>query len=239
MNNGLPEQLPLAITLTDRAELSNFVAGPNAEIVRRLEVAVNGKSSDGSVFIWGRAGSGKSHLLQAACSLAARRETKSVYLPLRDHAAMVPSLLEGLENMHVVAIDDVQSISGQAEWESALFHLYNRAFETGAQLVFAGDAAIASLGIQLADLRSRLAWGFVFHLAELSEAEKALALQQRAHARGFALPENVANYLLRHYQRDMRSLFELLDKLDFATLAQQRRLTVPFVRGLLKPKSSN
>lgn len=234
MSNHLPAQLPLPISLVDRVEFGHFVAGPNAEVVRRIEAAVLAKSSDGAIFISGRTGSGKSHLLQAACGLASKLERTSFYLSLRDYASLAPALLESLEQAHVVAIDDVQSIVGQAEWELALFHLYNRAFERGTQLLFAADTPIASLGLHLMDLSSRLAWGFVFQLSELSEAEKTLALQQRATARGFAFPDNVAKYLLRHYQRDMRSLFELLDKLDFASLAQQRRLTVPFVKGLLK-----
>lgn len=236
MNVTGPAQLPLAIALVDRADFSSFVVGPNLEAVKRLEFAVNGKSSDGSIYLWGGAGSGKSHLLQAACRLAAERERSSLYLSLRDYATLAPELLDGLEKLNVVALDDIECVAGLSEWEAALFHLYNRAFESGAQLVFGAATAIAGAGIQLADLRSRLAWGFVFHLAELSEADKALALQKRAQLRGFDMPENVASYLLRHCQRDMRSLFALLDKLDSATLAQQRRLTVPFVRDLLKPK---
>jgi len=236
MNVTGPAQLPLAIALVDRADFSSFVVGPNLEAVKRLEFAVNGKSSDGSIYLWGGTGSGKSHLLQAACRLAAERERSSLYLSLRDYATLAPELLDGLEKLNVVALDDVECVAGLAEWEAALFHLYNRAFESGAQLVFGAATAIAGAGIQLADLRSRLAWGFVFHLAELSEADKALALQKRAQLRGFDMPENVASYLLRHCQRDMRSLFVLLDQLDSATLAQQRRLTVPFVRDLLKPK---
>jgi len=235
MNATGPAQLPLAIALVDRADFGSFVVGPNLEAVKRLEGAVNGKSSDGSIYLWGGAGSGKSHLLQAACRLAAEQERSSLYLSLRDYATLAPELLDGLEKLNLVALDDIECVAGQIEWEAALFHLYNRAFESGVQLVFGAATAIAGTGIQLADLRSRLAWGFVFHLAELSEADKALALQKRAQLRGFDMPENVASYLLRHCQRDMRSLFALLDKLDSATLAQQRRLTVPFVRDLLKP----
>jgi DnaA family protein len=88
--------------------------------------------------------------------------------------------------------------------------------------------------VQLADLRSRLAWGPVFQLQSLSDVEKYEALRIRANLRGLELPRNVAEYLMRHYPRDLFGLFERLEALDTAAMAMQRRLTIPFVKSVLE-----
>jgi len=142
-------------------------------------------------------------------------------------------MLEGLEQQAVVTVDDVHAIAGQAAWEEALFHLFNRLREAGNRLVVSARGAPAALNLQLPDLVSRLGWGPVFQLQPLDDDGKRAALQLRARQRGMELPDEVAWYLLRRSPRDMDSLFELLQRLDVASLAAQRRLTIPFVRGLI------
>jgi DnaA family protein len=141
-------------------------------------------------------------------------------------------MLEGLEALSLVCIDDVDTIAGDAAWEAALFHLFNRVRERGARIVIAGSASPRALGLGLPDLATRLAWGLVFQLHPLGDEEKAQALQLRARGRGMEMPEAVARYLLQHHARDMAALFALLERLDRASLAAQRRLTVPFVREI-------
>jgi len=222
-----PAQLPLRIGLRDGATLANFLAGPNAAAVAALESA-----DEPFLYLWGGAGTGKSHLLQALCHQFSAAGGAPVYLPLSD-GALAPELCEGLEAMPLVCLDDVQAVAGNPEWETALFHFYNRIREAGGRLVVAGTAPPGQLGVSLPDLRSRLGWGPVFHLQPLSDDEKIEALSLRARARGIELSADVARYLMRRYRRDTHGLFELLDQLDRASLAAQRRLTIPFVRELL------
>ena len=105
--------------------------------------------------------------------------------------------------------------------------------DAGGALIAAADVAPAALNAALPDLQSRLIWGPVLQLAELDDAGKIAALQLRAKGRGFALPDDVAQFLMRRSVRDMTSLFVLLDRLDEASLVHQRKLTIPFVRGLI------
>lgn len=226
------EQLPLSFSWRHGIRLDDFVAGDHAALVHSLRDCAAGQGEQ-FVYVWGGAGAGKSHLLQATCQAAAERGVAVAYLPLAELATYGPDILEGLEALALVCVDDLQLIAGRREWEEALFHFYNRLRDTQTTLVVAGDSSPAALPVALADLRSRLAWGPVFKLSELSDAEKIAALQRRAGLRGLELPDEVAQFLIRRSPRDMASLFALLDRLDRESLAQQRRLTIPFVRQLI------
>ncbi|MCC6206676.1 MAG: DnaA regulatory inactivator Hda [Gammaproteobacteria bacterium] len=220
-------QLPLHIRFRDDSTFAGFEPGRNVEAVHYLQV---GFTAGQSVYLWGGAGTGKTHLLEAVCRLAAGRGESAVYLPLRERADLAPALLEGLEALALVCVDDIGAIAGDAVWEAALFHLFNRVREGGGRIVIAGAASPRALGLGLPDLATRLSWGLVFQLQPLLDDEKAQALRLRARVRGMEMPEAVARYLLQRHARDMGALFELLERLDRASLAAQRRLTVPFVR---------
>ena len=221
-------QLPLGVGLRDDATFGNFLAGPNAGAMAVLEAG-----TEQAVYLWGGWGSGRTHLLQAACHAAAAEGGAPAYLPLSEADALAPAMLEGLEMAPLVCLDDVQAVAGRAEWEQGLFDLYNRVRDAGGRLVAAADAAPGALGLALPDLASRLAWGPVYHLEALNDEQKKAALRRRAERRGMELGEDVANYLLRRCPRDLHSLFGLLDRLDHTSLAAQRRLTIPFVREVL------
>lgn len=225
-------QLPLNVTLRDDATLANYYPGDNEEVVTHLGVSAEHNEAL-SLYLWGARGAGKSHLLQAVCHAVGARGGTAAYLPLTQLKSLSPSVTEGLEQVDVVCIDDINAVAGDPPWEAALFHLYNRCREHGSRLINSGAAAPAGLGLGLADLTSRLGGGLVFHIKPLSDEQMMAALQLRAGRRGIELPVDVARYLLRRCKRDMTALASLLERLDHASLAAQRRLTIPFVREWL------
>lgn len=229
-------QLPLPLHLPDSATFSNLVQGANAEAIAHVQQCLSTdepKEGIQAVYMWGGSGCGKTHMLQAACHALIVRGEAAAFLPLQEFEQLDPLMLAGLENLALVCIDDVDAIAGQRDWEEALFHLYNRMQTARGQLLLVGKTPPPELGLGLADFSSRLSWGCVFQLQWLNDDEKKQALQLRAKSRGFSLPEEVCNYLLRYFQRDMHALFALLDRLDVASLVAQRRLTVPFVKTVL------
>jgi DnaA family protein len=228
-------QLPLDIRLLDGASFENYYPGPNRQALDCLLGSLD-EPAPGFTYLWGKAGVGKTHLLQAHCRAASDRGKPSAYLPLAAH--LPPAVLDGLEGMAVLCIDDIHARSGQARWESSLFALYNRCRDAGTQLVVTGRAPPTALGIALPDLASRLSWGLVLRLRELAESDKAAALQQRARCRGLELSPTVAVFLLRRCPRDMSSLFRALERLDRAAVAARRRLTIPFVKTVLESPES-
>ena len=143
-------------------------------------------------------------------------------------------MLEGLDSRQLVCIDDVDRVAGDEAWERGLFILCNALIEVGHHLVVSAAAAPRESGIVLADLRSRLQRLATFHIQCLDEAARMQALQLRAGHRGLELPADTARFLMARSRRDMRSLYELLDKLDLEALRAQRKLTIPFVRDVLQ-----
>ncbi len=221
-------QLTLPIRLDDHAVFESYYPVGNEAAVDHLCRLADGDSS--GAWLTGSASSGKTHLLQACC---ARAGDQSVFLGAGLLKEAGPGMLEGLEMRRLVAIDDVDHLLGNDDWEAALFDLYNRLQEGGVSLVLSASSARRDAGIRLADLASRFAQLPGFSLSGLDDAGRMTALQLRARLRGLELPPETATYLVTRTRRDMRSLYTLLDTLDEAALRDQRRLTIPFVRDVI------
>jgi len=223
-------QLVLPIRLADHAVFESFLATGNEALVATLG-ALADRDSDHGCWLWGSPATGKTHLLQAVCERAGDR---AVYVPLSLLADAGPAVLEGLARRELVCIDDLDAVLGDAAWEAALFDLCNQLTDGGGQLAVAASAAPRETTIMLADLASRLSRLAVFRVQPLDDAQRIVALQLRATHRGLDLPDESARYLIKRSRRDMASLYELLDKLDLEALRAQRRLTIPFVRDVLR-----
>ncbi len=223
-------QLALPLQLADHAVFGSFHAAGNETLVATLRSLAAGELDTGC-WIWGSLATGKTHLLQAVCDAAGDH---AVYVPLKMLSEAGPGILEGLEARAVVCIDDIEEVVANTAWEAALFRLCNGLHDNGGKLVVAAAAPPRECGFRLPDLRSRMSRLAVFQVHSLDEAQRVSALQLRAGHRGLELPDETAAYLLRRTARDMGSLYDLLDRLDLAALRAQRRLTIPFVRDVLR-----
>jgi DnaA family protein len=231
--SGTPAaQIPLPFPLPHLA-FGSFWAGANQALFDQLQ-RVAGGTEERILYVWGAPGAGKSHLLQAACNRAGAVARRAAYVPLALCERLDPSLLDGLDEMHVVCVDDLDRVAGDPSWERALFDLFNRLRDAGRSLVLAAGVAPAALPIVLPDLKSRLAWDLVFRIEPLDEAERFAALRHRASQRGMEIPDDVLRFLSRRIARDPHTLFRWLERLDRETLAAQKKLTVPFVKELLE-----
>ena len=224
-------QIPLSVRLPDRAVFASFLPARNLEALTHARRVASGEVS-GLTWLAGPGGSGKSHLLQATCAAASER-LRAGYLPLAEVAPLGVGVLEGMPQLECLCLDDIDQVAGRADWERAIFGLLRELEEGGGRLIVAAQAPPALVSWALSDLGSRCAAGAVFQLRVLDESEQLLALQLRARLRGFELPAETTHWLQRRFPRDMRRLYELLDTLDEAALAAQRRLTIPFIRGVL------
>jgi DnaA-homolog protein len=231
--SSIRQQLALAVRLNDEATFDEFCWTGNALLQEQL-LPVLTHPVGRFFYVWGRPGSGKSHLLQACCHKADLGQHSARYVPLSLLQTWDPAVLEGMEDHAVVAIDDVDRIAGRSNWEEALFHLFNRICERQAVLIITALVPPLRMGIRLADLSSRLTSGLVAPLYELADEDKILTLQARAHKRGFELPRSVGQYLVNHCARSMHDLYSVFECLDNASLVAQRKLTVPFVKEVLR-----
>ncbi|MEO0421682.1 MAG: DnaA regulatory inactivator Hda [Pseudomonadota bacterium] len=239
-------QLPLGVRLADHATFDTFHVGPNAQVLDRLVAFVDGdfeRTSSTSLVLAGPPASGKTHLLQAACARFSAGEEGATtvgtrpcgYLSLGElPRERLASALEGWGRLALVALDRADSIFGDHDAEVALMRLYNDLQAKGGRLVLAVRQPLAAQSPQLPDLASRLRAGLHASLSPLDDDAAGAALRLRAAARGLELPDETITWLLRRARRDMHSLCALLDGLDEASLVAQRRLTVPFVRDMLR-----
>jgi DnaA family protein len=213
-------QLLLDISPDSQPTFDNFVVGRNLELLSALRREPAG-GGERSFYLWGESGSGKSHLLQACVSAALAAQYSAVYA-----CGAVPP-----QSADLVAVDDVERLDNAAQIK--LFDLYNRMREDGGTLLVSGTQSPLHLRLR-DDLRTRLGWGLVYQVHSLSDAEKAQALAQHAQSRGFALPQEVTQYLLRHGRRDLPSLMAVLDALDEHSLRLHRAPSVPLLKEVLQ-----
>jgi DnaA family protein len=212
---------------------ADYLPASNLQTVELLKSFVT-SAGQFSVFLWGDSGLGKTHLLQATCQFAAEQGLSVHSVPLKQWKSQSPTILRGLEQSDLLCIDDIEQIAGCKEWEVALFHLYNEMKELSHHMLFSANNTPDAVNIALADLQSRLTSGLTLHLQDHDDQRKQEVLQFRARQMGMKLPDTVCRYLLTRYDRDLSSLWALLEKLDHETLAKHRQLTVPFVKQILE-----
>jgi DnaA family protein len=221
------KQLALDIGLASGPTLSGFYAGPNEPVLRHLEPWVDDApplagQSPVPVYLWG----GKTHLLEAVRSA------------LRERGALVGVLhagttqpLEFDERWGAVLMDDVHLYNPVQQHVAFTWFVTAHALQRG--VLATGALPPADLALR-EDLRTRLGWGHVFHLQLLDEAERRAVLRQAADARGVLLADEVLDYMLHRFSRDLGSLMELLDQLDGYALQTQRAVTIPLIRSMLE-----
>lgn len=222
-------QLPLELRLESLAQFDTFVAGGN-EVACAAVRTVAEQGGVGAIWLHGPAGAGKSHLLQAACRETDRCGRSAMYIPLAEAESVAADILLRLESLDLVAIDDVGTVAGKTQWELALFSLFNACLTSGCSLLISADSPPAQAQIAMPDLKSRAAGSVVYRLEPLNGDQRSEALIRHAQWRGLKIDDAAATYLLNRIPRDMKAVVEWLDFLDRASLAEQRRLTIPLIR---------
>ncbi len=225
-------QLTLNIKLKDETTFANFIAGSNTEAIKQLQ-NISEDAGEQCMFIWGKPGSGRTHLLQACCHKATQQNLSVIYLPLKQLPDLSPQILKDLERIKLVCLDDLENIVGDKLWEEAVFHTFNKLKAQNNRLVIAASAPPKNINFDLADLKSRLSATMITQIQMLNDTQKITALRIRAKARGLELSDQVCQYLFQHYSRDATSIFAFLDRLDQASLTSQRKITIPFVKKVL------
>lgn len=224
-------QIPIAFEFKSNQTFDSYFAGSNQEITSQLK-AIADQGNEQQIYIWGEPGSGKSHLLQACCQLALQQGKTAFYFKFTQPLPAT-ELLTGLEEFELVCFDDIDWLAGHADWELALFGFYNRHRQNNHKLLLAAKTPPKFLGLELNDLKTRMSWGLTLRLQKLSDHQLLEALQTKAHYLGFEISAIVGRFLLNHYVHELPALWQLLEKIDRATLSAQRKLTIPFLKKIL------
>lgn len=206
--------------------------GHNLEVLQVLKNISQRKEQERFIYLWGKKGCGKSHLLQAVIETFARNNLNAIYINC-GITQNFNKYLSTIGDIDCLAIDDVDHLSVTTQID--LFNLYNRIRdESSSFMLVSGYVAPSQLKLRK-DLVTRLGWGLVYQIHELSDDEKIQAMKHHAERKGFRLSHEVCNYLIRHVQRDLPSLLVILDALDLYSLREKRPITIPMLRELLLP----
>jgi DnaA family protein len=224
---NMQSQLVLDLSLQDQPTLDNFVVGRNTELIQVLREMLAAKPQERFVYLWGSPGSGRSHLLKAMVDAFRQQHLSASYICCDQDS----EIASGPDPLDALAVDDVERLSGNAQ--ITLFNLYNHIREGSDMLLVSGAMPPAQLKLR-EDLVTRLSWGLVFQVHGLKDEEKTQALKNHARNRGFELPQEAADYLLRHGRRDMPSLLAMLDALDNYSLRTKRPVTLPLLREIMQ-----
>jgi DnaA family protein len=223
------KQLPLAIALPAAPSFDTYVAGANAAALAHLRGLV-AQPAGAPVYLWGPPGSGKTHLLRA---LADARQRHGARVGWFGAADALPWRFD--EAWSLVVFDDCQALD--APHQHAAFAAFVEATTHAVQVAAAGAVPPVDLPVR-DDLRSRLGWGHVFGLQALPEADVRAALRREADRRGVFLSDDVMDYLLSRFARDLKHLMALLDRLDEFALSRQRGITVPLLKAMLEEEGA-
>ena len=241
-------QLALSVQLPDDETFDSYLSEANKTVVSQLALFIertdqSQSSQPRSFYLFGLTGVGKSHLLHACSAYASQLTKTSVCLSCAELLELSVEFLDGLEQINVICLDDIQLIAGNKIWQQAIFDLYNRVLEQNNCLLISGDQSVGQLGLTLPDLVSRLSWGLTEQLKPfnglteqlkpLNDGDKVIALQFRASKRGLVLSDEAANFLLNRLSREMANLISSLDILDKASIREQRKITIPFIKDVL------
>ena len=228
------KQLLLDISPPCLPTLENFVPGRNLELFQTLKKILEGQEQERFIYLWGVNGCGKSHLLQAAVESFIQNKLDAAYINcgITQNFEMEFPVVD---KINCLAIDNVGHLNSSTQID--LFNLYNHIRdECQSLMLVSGSVAPSQLNLR-DDLVTRLGWGLIYQVHELSDDEKIQAMKKHAKRKGFELTQDVCNYLLRHVKRDLPSLIVTLDALDLHSLREKRPITIPMLRELLLPVS--
>jgi len=229
--NEITQQLALPLRLMAGATFDNYFGVNNARPAAILRDMLT-QRQEMFAYVYGAEGTGKSHLLCAACQYVGM-DARVCYVPIDAFLHNLIDSFHGLETFDLVCLDDIDCIIGEREKELALFNLFNRIKDAGHQLIVSATKPPSGFEFVLPDLASRMGWGIVLALQGLDDQEKAEALKKRALETGVELPDEVISFIMKRSKRTLRELFELFEQLDEASYKLQRRITVPFAKDVL------
>lgn len=222
--------LPLRVAL--EPDFENYLACDNTTAVQAVLASLN-TAGQPTLYLWGAPGTGKTHLLRAAWRYAAQRGLHAGQIGLLTTTDTDPDRFD--PNWSVVVFEDVHLYSPEQQQQAFAWMIH--AQSAACNVIATGAAPPVNLNLR-DDLRTRLAWGQVFALQPLSDTNCRVILRRQAHARGIHLSDEVVEYVMMRFSRDLTSLQHLLERLDTYSLEVKRSVTVPLINTMFRAMES-
>lgn len=231
--NASNQQQVLNLQLTPANTFDSFYPGKDQTLISVLKSVASGILLEPQIFLWGSEKTGKTHVLQAMCHVATSTQKRVMYMPMELLSQQETNSISEMQDLDLICIDNVHVIAKLPEWENALFNFINDQRDQDTVIVFSSASSPTDNLFDLPDLNSRTVWGPVYKLNALLDEDLDIALQLHAKSRGLDISIEVQNYILTHFQRDISTIVDILEKLDKASLQEQRKVTIPFLKKVL------
>ncbi|CBL46840.1 DnaA family protein [gamma proteobacterium HdN1] len=226
-------QLSLDFGQPASGRFEDFFVGENAQVVERLR-QLPCANIPAFLVVWGGTGAGKTHLANALCDAFSVAQRRAILIDGQQKAQLFPAMLDGLAAVDLVVVDDLDQFAGDAVWEEALFHLYNKMVVSKASLLVTLSCPPMQAPFRLADLKSRLGACETYRVVPLSHEDKREWMRQMARLRSFELEAEWCDYILNRAARDPASLVQIINTLDAESLAAKRMMSLPFIKQVMK-----
>ena len=227
-----PRQLALQIQINERASLNNFfVSKNNNKTIQVLKNILFSSDSGAQVFIDDLGSNGKSYLLQAICNDFSESNNSSIYIPMEEAINLDPSILEGVSELNLICIDDVDQINKRREWEIALFNLINECYEKECLLLFSGS--INKLEA-IPDLVSRIKKMEILRLEAIDDDELLEATQAISKNLNIEISDKNLNYLMNNSRRDIKTIFRTLSQLEKESLERKKSIGLNLIKEVIR-----
>ena len=230
----LATQLCFDLTCPTEFAFDNFVGEKNKQVIHALNLCLNPENHTiWHAHVFSAQQTGKTHLLKACCHQVIARGVTAIYIDMSHFYRISPDIFQGLDQVSLVCIDNIDCVIGKAIWEEALFDLYNRLIVKKVSLVIAAKAAPKQLGVVLPDLKTRLSQGLVMQVETLSDADLLCLMQEKSQEKGFFLPERVAAYALQYLERDIFHIVDFIEKISILIFEKKQQPTIKMAKNLI------
>ena len=227
-----PRQLALQIQINERASLNNFfVSKNNIKTIQILKNIVLNSNNGVQIFIDDLGSNGKSYLLQAICNDFSNSNNSSIYIPMQEAINLDPSILDGVSELNLICIDDVDLINKRREWEIALFNLINECYEKECFLLLSGS--INKLEV-ISDLVSRIKKMETLRLEAINDDELLEATQAISKNLNIEISDKNMNYLINNSKRDIKTIFRTLSQLERESLERKKSIGLNLIKEVIR-----
>jgi DnaA family protein len=227
-----PRQLALQIQINERASLNNFfVSKKNNKTIQILKNILLGSDKGVQIFIDDLGSNGKSYLLQAICNDFSNSNNSSIYIPMQEAINLDPSILEGVSELNLICIDDIDLINKRREWEIALFNLINECYEKECFLLLSGS--INKLEV-IPDLVSRIKKMETLRLEAINDDELLEATKAISKNLNMEISDKNMNYLINNSKRDIKTIFRTLSQLEKESLERKKSIGLNLIKEFIQ-----
>jgi DnaA family protein len=227
-----PRQLALQIQINERASLNNFfISKKNNKTIQILKNILLGSDKGVQIFLDDLGSNGKSYLLQAICNDFSNSNNSSIYIPMQEAINLDPSILEGVSELNLICIDDIDLINKRREWEIALFNLINECYEKECFLLLSGS--INKLEA-IPDLVSRIKKMETLRLEAINDDELLEATKAISKNLNMEISDKNMNYLINNSKRDIKTIFETLSQLEKESLERKKSIGLNLIKEVIQ-----